>query len=151
MRALVALLLSGLLAGCSVAPLPRAQALREQSPRDQKWDAEECREDAEDASGYDSTNSPGANLLANLFFWSAAGAAVGGSITGIPRTIQGPATEGLIAGAGAGAIAGGAYAWTTRQGKFEAAFVKCMEARGYMLVHKTPPAPPPAPVAAPDP
>jgi hypothetical protein len=148
MKALLALLLSGLLAGCSVAPLPRAQALREQSPRDQKWDAEECREDAEDASGYDSTNSPGANLLANLFFWSTAGAALGGSITGIPRTIQGPATEGLIAGAGAGAIAGSVHGWTTRRDKFEQGFIQCMEARGYMLVQKAQPA---QPAAAPDP
>jgi hypothetical protein len=150
-RRLLALALAALLSGCSVAPLPTTQALREQSPRDQKWDAEECREDAEDASGYGSTSSPGANVLANLFFWSAAGAAVGGTITGIPRTIHGPATEGLIAGAGAGAIAGGGYAWSTRQGKFEAAFVQCMEARSYMLVRKAPPAPPAAPDAAPHP
>ena len=110
-RRLLPLALAALLAGCTVAPLPRTQALRDQNPRDQKWDVEECREDAEDLSGYNSTTSPGANVLANLFFWSAAGAAVGGTITGIPRTVQGPATEGLIAGAGAGAIAGGAYSW----------------------------------------
>ena len=144
MRALLALLLAALLAGCSVALLPRTQALRDQSPRDQKWDVEECREDAEDVSGFDSTNSPGANLLAKLFFWSTAGAAVGGTITGIPRTIQGPATEGLIAGAGAGAIAGGVYGWSTRQNKFEQAFVKCMEGRGYTVAPKAPPAPPDA-------
>ena len=141
MRALPALLLATLLAGCSAAPLPRVQAMRDQSPRDQKWDVEECREDAEDVSGYDSTNSPGANLLAKLFFWSTAGAAVGGTITGIPGTIQGPATEGLVAGAGAGAIAGGVHGWMSRQGKFERAFVQCMEARGYQVLPKAPPAP----------
>src|SRR5574337_1146168 len=110
-KRLIALLLAAVLAGCSVAPLPRAQPLREQSARDQKWDAQECREDAEEASGYDSTNSPGANLLAKLFFWGTAGAAFGGAITGLPRTVAGPATEGLVAGAGAGAITGGTHAW----------------------------------------
>jgi hypothetical protein len=144
-----AIVLAALLAGCAVAPLPRTQALREQSPRDQKWDALECREDAEDVSGYDSTNSPGANLLAKLFFWSTAGAALGGSITGIPRTVDGPATEGLVAGAGAGAIAGGAHGWITRRGRFEQAYAQCMEARGYRLLPKAPPAPPSNPV--PDP
>lgn len=144
-----AIVLAALLAGCAVAPLPRTQALREQSPRDQKWDALECREDAEDVSGYDSTNSPGANLLAKLFFWSTAGAALGGSITGIPRTVDGPATEGLVAGAGAGAIAGGAHGWITRRGRFEQAYAQCMEARGYQLLPKVPPAPPSDPV--PDP
>jgi hypothetical protein len=142
------IVLAALLAGCAVAPL-KAQALRDQSPRDQKWDALECREDAEDASGYDSANSPGANLLARLFFWGTAGAALGGSITGIPRTVDGPATEGLVAGAGAGAMAGGAHGWMSRRSRFELAYAQCMEARGYRLLPKTPPAPPSHPV--PDP
>jgi hypothetical protein len=137
-----ALLLAALLAGCAVAPLPKTQALREQSPRDQKWDSLECREDAEDVSGYNSANSPGANLLVKLFFWSTAGAALGGTITGIPRTVEGPATEGLIAGAGAGAIAGGTHGWISRQSRFEQAYVQCMEARGYHVVPRTAPAPP---------
>ncbi len=142
LKGLLPLALAALLAGCSVAPLPKVQALREQGPRDQKWDALECREDAEDASGYDSTNSPGANLLAKLFFWSTAGAALGGTITGIPRTMDGPATEGLVAGAGAGAIAGGVHGWTGRQSKFRQTYAQCMEARGYQVLPKAPPTPP---------
>ncbi|HET8575991.1 MAG TPA: hypothetical protein VFO18_02740 [Methylomirabilota bacterium] len=141
-RRLITLWLAALLAGCAVAPLPKSQALRDQSERDQRWDAQDCREDAEDASGYDSTNSPGANLLAKLFFWSTAGAALGGTITGIPRTVEGPATEGLVAGAGAGAIAGGTHAWLSPQSKFERAYIQCMEARGYRIVPKSLPPPP---------
>ena len=137
-----ALVLAALLAGCAVAPLPKTQALREQSPRDQKWDSLECREDAEDASGYDSANSPGANLLVKLFFWGTAGAALGGTITGLPASVDSQATEGLIAGAGAGAIAGGAHGWISRQSRFEQAYVQCMEARDYRVVPGTAPAPP---------
>jgi hypothetical protein len=140
---LVALSLAALLAGCAVTPLPKAQALRDQTERDQRWDAQDCREDAEEVSGYDSTASPGANLLAKLFFWSTAGAALGGTITGIPRTVEGPATEGLVAGAGAGAIAGGTHAWLSPQSKFERAYIQCMEARGYRMVPKAPPPLPP--------
>lgn len=135
------IVLAALLAGCAVAPLPKTQALREQSPRDQKWDALECREDAEDVSGYDSTNSPGANLLAKLFFWGTAGAALGGTITGLPTSVDSQATEGLIAGAGAGAIAGGTHGWMSRRSRFELAYAQCMEARGYQLLPKAPPAP----------
>ncbi len=143
------IVLAALLAGCSVAPLPRTQALRDQSPRDQKWDAQECREDAEDASGYDSANSPGANLLAKLFFWGTAGAALGGTITGLPTSVDSQATEGLIAGAGAGAIAGGGHGWMSRRSRFELAYAQCMEARGYQLVPRAPPAPPSDPVPSP--
>jgi hypothetical protein len=141
-RGPAALALAALLAGCTVAPLPRTQALREQGPRDQKWDVQECREDAEDASGYDSANSPGANLLAKLFFWSTAGAALGGTVTGLPTSVDSQATEGLIAGAGAGAIAGGAHGWMSPRSRFEQAYAQCMEGRGYRILPKTPPTPP---------
>jgi len=54
-------------------------------------------------------------------------------VTGLPASTESTATEGLIAGAGAGAIAGGALGLDGR-GRFERAYVACMQSRGYRVV-----------------
>ncbi|MBI3031429.1 MAG: hypothetical protein HYY64_18165 [Candidatus Rokubacteria bacterium] len=126
------LLLVPLAAGCALAPLPAVTALKGQDPSDQEWDAKECRWEAQRVSDYDPNHSPAANFIQDIFFWGTAGAAVGGTITGLPATTASEATEGLIAGAGAGSIAGGVEGFRGRRG-FERAFRACMESRGYTV------------------
>lgn len=128
----VSLVLVPLAAGCALAPLPAVTALKGQNPNDQGWDIKECRWEAQRVSHYDPSHSPAVNFIQDIFFWGTAGAAVGGTITGLPTTTASEATEGLIAGAGAGAIAGGVEGFRGQRG-FERAFRVCMESRGYTV------------------
>ena len=57
---------------------------------------------------------------------------VGGAITGFPASTASAATEGVIAGAGAGGIAAGVQVFWGRGG-FERAFQAFMESRGYTV------------------
>lgn len=142
-RPLLALALAALLAGCSVVPMPGVSAQRGQSAKDQKWDSIECQEYAGERVSYNPAESPFANVLAKLFFWGTAGAAIGGFATGLPTSVSSQASEGLIAGAGAGGIAGGVHS-LSGQSKFERIWVACMEARGYQVAPKATLGPPDA-------
>ncbi len=130
---IAALASAALLAGCSVVPLPKSTAARGQSPRDQDWDVKDCQAEAGYRTGYSPTDSPLANFFQKVFFWGTAGAAVGGLITGLPASVSSQASEGLIAGAGAGGITGTALSWSG-QTRFERAWGACMESRGYTVV-----------------
>jgi len=129
---IAALASAALLAGCSVVPLPKSTAARGQSPRDQDWDVKDCQAEAGYRTGYSPTDSPLANFFQKVFFWGTAGAAVGGLITGLPASVSSQASEGLIAGAGAGGITGNALSWSG-QTRFERAWAACMESRGYTV------------------
>jgi len=133
--------LAALLAGCSlasVAPLPAVTALRGQSPRDRDWDVTDCQAEAGNRAGYSPSDSPLANFFQRVFFWGTAGAALGGLVTGLPASVSSQASEGLIAGAGAGGITGGIRSWSG-QTRFERTWVACMEARGYAVTPGAPP------------
>ena len=130
---IAALASAALLAGCTVVPLPKSTAARGQSPRDQDWDVKDCQAEAGYRTGYSPTDSPLANFFQKVFFWGTAGAAVGGLITGLPASVSSQASEGLIAGAGAGGITGTALSWSG-QTRFERAWGACMESRGYTVV-----------------
>jgi len=130
---IAALASAALLAGCSVVPLPKSTAARGQSPRDQDWDVKDCQAEAGYRTGYSPTDSPLANFFQKVFFWGTAGAAVGRLITGLPASVSSQASEGLIAGAGAGGITGTALSWSG-QTRFERAWGACMESRGYTVV-----------------
>ncbi len=132
MRRAAIVLAIPLVAGCAVAPLPGATALKAQTPHDQEWDLKECHWEAQRVSHYDPNHSPAVNFIEDLFFWGTAGAAVGGMITGLPATTGSTATEGLIAGAGAGGIASGAATLWGQRG-FERVYVACLENRGYAV------------------
>ena len=73
-----------------------------QSAADQDWDIKDCQAEAGYRTGYSPTDSPLANVMQRLFFFGTAGASLGGLVTGFPATVESQATEGLIAGAGAG-------------------------------------------------
>ena len=126
-RAAGLVLLVALLApGCSVARLPETAAAREQT-------------ETQHRHNYNGDDSPLANALRNVFVLGTGGAALGGFLTGLPTTVAAStASEGLIAGAGAGGIAGGAISVTGRS-RFEREWIACMESRGYRIV-ATPPA-----------
>ena len=125
-----ALGLGALLAGCSVVPLPRMTAAESQSAREQEWDTKDCQAEAGEHTSYSPTDSPLGNFVQKLFFWGTAGASVGGLVTGLPTSVSSQASEGLIAGAGAGGIVGATRSMSG-QTRFEHAWVACMEARGY--------------------
>ena len=125
--------LVALLTGCSVVPLPKTAATQGQSARDQDWDVRDCQAEAGYRAGYSPTDSPLGNFFQKVFFWGTAGAAVGGLITGLPASVASQASEGLIAGAGAGGITGTVKSWSG-QTRFERAWVACMESRGYTVV-----------------
>ncbi len=93
----------------------------------------DCQAEAGYRTGYSPTDSPLANFFQKVFFWGTAGAAVGGLITGLPASVSSQASEGLIAGAGAGGITGTALSWSG-QTRFERAWAACMESRGYTIV-----------------
>lgn len=133
--ALAAVLLA---AGCSVARLPETQALREQTETQRRLDAADCKAEVGYRTNYNGDDSPLANGLRNVFVLGTSGAAVGGLLTGFPGTVAGTASDGLIAGAGAGGIAGSALSVNGRS-RFERAWIACMESRGYRIV-ATPPA-----------
>lgn len=130
---IVALASVALMTGCSVVPLPKATATRGQSPRDQDWDVKDCQAEAGYQAGYSPTDSPLGNFFQKVFFWGTAGAAVGGLITGLPAAVSSQASEGLIAGAGAGGITGTVQSWSGQR-RFERGWVACMESRGYAVV-----------------
>jgi hypothetical protein len=114
-----------------VVPLPAYTALRGQDQREHDWDVWDCSAEAGYHERYSPGDSPLANLFHKLFFWGGVGASVGGLITGFPFSVgAGPATDGLIAGAGAGGIAGGVES-LSGQPRFERAYSACMLAKGY--------------------
>jgi hypothetical protein len=132
-----------LVAGCSVVPLPKAMAVRDQTPREQDWDVKDCQGEAGYRTGYSPTHSPLINWFQRLFFWSTAGAATGVGVmavaAGAGANVSGatfmssPAGEAVVAGAGAGAITGTFLSWSG-QTRFERMWVTCMESRGYTIV-----------------
>jgi hypothetical protein len=120
-------------AGCSVARLPEAQALRAQTETQRRLDVADCKAEVGYRMNYNGDESPLANGLRNVFVLGTSGAALGGVVTGFPGTVAGTASEGLIAGAGAGGIAGSAISVPGRS-RFERAWIACMESRGYRIV-----------------
>ncbi|HKA63549.1 MAG TPA: hypothetical protein VKH83_14045 [Methylomirabilota bacterium] len=140
-RAALVLLAAALpLGGCAtthrfvhVGALPATAAVREQTPTQHRLDAIDCKAEMGVATNYNGDDSPLANALRNIFVLGTSGAALGGLVTGLPVTTESTATEGLIAGSGAGAIAGGALSIHGRS-RFERAYVACMESRGYRVV-----------------
>jgi hypothetical protein len=137
---ILALILGAAALGCAVAPLPRATALRGQPPQDHAWDARECRWEAEARTHYNADYSPGGNLLTRVFVWGVSGAALGGVVTAFPASTAGPASEGLIAGSGAGGLVGGIKSLSGQE-RFERAWRQCMEGRGYAVTPAESPAP----------
>ena len=132
-----------LLSGCAVVPLPPSEALREQSPRQHAWEVSQCQAEAAGQARYIPTSSPLANFFAKVFFYSVAGASLGGLITGFPAAIatgtsisaSSDISNGVIAGLGAGGIAGTLESWSGQQ-RFERAWVACMEAHGYAVTRE---------------
>lgn len=122
-----------LVAGCAVAKLPSTVALRDQTPTQQRLDAIDCKAEMGNRTNYNGDESPLANFLRNVFVLGTGGAAVGGLVTGLPVSTESTASEGLIAGAGAGGLAGGGISVSGRS-RFERAWISCMESRGYRVV-----------------
>ena len=132
--AALALLSAVLAAGCSVARLPEAAATREQTATQHRLDVADCKAEVGYRHNYNGDDSPLANALRNVFVLGTSGAALGGFITGLPPTVAtSTASDGLIAGAGAGGIAGGAIS-VSGHSRFERAWIACMESRGYRIV-----------------
>jgi hypothetical protein len=151
----IAVLVAVTLAGCSVVPLPRTLAERDQSPREQNWDARNCEAEAGYQTGYSPADPPLLNWFQRLFFWSAAGAATGFTVMAVaggagatvtgPSFMSSPVGDAMVAGAGAGAITGTVLSWSG-QPRFERSWIACMEAHGYTIVRSAEQAsnPPPA-------
>lgn len=118
---------------CAVSRLPETTALREQTPTQQRLDVADCKAEVAYRTNYNGDDSELANALRNVFVLGTSGAAFGGFLTGLPVSVASTASEGLIAGAGAGGIAGGAVSVTGRS-RFERAWIACMESRGYRVV-----------------
>jgi hypothetical protein len=139
-RAAVLALAAALLApGCSVARLPETAAARDQSATQHRLDVADCKAEVGYRHNYNGDDSPLANALRNVFVLGTSGAALGGFITGLPPNVAAStASDGLIAGAGAGGIAGGAIS-VSGYSRFEREWIACMESRGYRIV-ATPPA-----------
>ena len=157
-RAAPALGLAAVLAGCAVVPsvhsiahvtpLPAVTARQGQSPPERDWDVTDCQAEAAYRTHYSPTDSPLANFLQKVFFWGTSGAAVGGLVTGLPTSVSSQASEGLIAGAGAGGITGVIQSWSGQR-RFARAWVACIEARGYTVAAPgTEAQPPPCPGGA---
>jgi hypothetical protein len=113
-----------------VVPLPASTPLRGQGSLEQDWDVKNCQAEAGYQTRYSPGDSPFANLVQRVFFWGTSGAAVGGLVTGLPASTASQASEGLIAGAGAGGITGTLLS-ASGQARFERAWVACMTAHGY--------------------
>jgi hypothetical protein len=128
--ALVAALLG---AGCAVARLPETASTREQTETQHRLDVADCKAEVGYRHNYNGDDSPLANAIRNVFVLGTSGAALGGLVTGLPMSTASTATEGLIAGAGAGGIAGGAIS-VSGQPRFEREWIACMESRGYRIV-----------------
>ncbi|HEY7038691.1 MAG TPA: hypothetical protein VID28_07565 [Methylomirabilota bacterium] len=128
------------LSGCAttsrvvhVGKLPPTAAAQEQSPTQHRLDSIDCKAEMGVATNYNGDDSPLANALRNVFVLGTSGAALGGLVTGLPVSTESTATDGLIAGSGAGALAGGALSVNGRA-RFERAYAACMESRGYRVV-----------------
>jgi hypothetical protein len=117
-----------------VARLPETAATREQTATQHRLDVADCKAEVGYRHNYNGDDSPLANALRNVFVLGTSGAALGGFLTGLPTTVAAStASDGLIAGAGAGGIAGGAISVTGRS-RFEREWIACMESRGYRIV-----------------
>jgi len=137
--AVLALVAALLAAGCAVARLPETAAARDQSATQHRLDVADCKAEVGYRHNYNGDDSPLANALRNVFVLGTSGAALGGFLTGLPTTVAAStASDGLIAGAGAGGIAGGAIS-VSGASRFEREWIACMESRGYRIV-ATPPA-----------
>lgn len=134
-RALTLGLLAALVAaGCGATKLPPTAALREQTATQQRLDTIDCRAEVGYRLDYNGDDSEALNVARHVFTLGVAGAALGGVATGLsPATAPGSASEGLIAGSGAGVIAGGVLGIGGRS-RFERAWIACMESRGYAIV-----------------
>ena len=134
-RAAVLALAAALLApGCSVARLPETAAARDQSATQHRLDVADCKAEVGYRHNYNGDDSPLANALRNVFVLGTSGAALGGFITGLPPNVAAStASDGLIAGAGAGGIAGGAIS-VSGYSRFQREWIACMESRGYTVV-----------------
>jgi len=147
-RLVIVLLVTALATACSVVPLPKTVAARDQSAREQQWDIADCKAEMGYQTGYSPSDSPLANWFQRLFFWSAAGAATGGTIMLFPASagatvtgatfISSPIGDAIVAGAGAGAITGTMLS-LSGQPRFERAWIACMESRGYAIVSESSP------------
>jgi hypothetical protein len=128
-------LISALLAqACSVARLPETAATGEQTATQHRLDVADCKAEVGYRHNYNGDDSPLANALRNVFVLGTSGAALGGFLTGLPTTVAAStASDGLIAGAGAGGIAGGAIS-VSGASRFEREWIACMESRGYRIV-----------------
>ena len=132
-RAGLTLAVALLASGCAVAKLPEATARQGQTSTRQRLDVADCKAEVGYRTNYNGDDSALANAIRNVFVLGTSGAALGGFLTGLPATQLSPATEGLIAGAGAGGLAGGAISVTGRT-RFEREWIACMESRGYRIV-----------------
>jgi hypothetical protein len=132
-RAGLVLVAALLVPGCSVARLPETAAARAQTATQHRLDVADCKAEVGYRHNYNGDDSPLANAIRNVFVLGTSGAAVGGFLTGLPTSTASSATEGLIAGAGAGGIAGGAIS-VSGPARFEREWVACMESRGYRIV-----------------
>jgi hypothetical protein len=129
--ALVAVLL---VSGCAVARLPETAATGQQTATQHRLDVADCKAEVGYRHNYNGDDSPLANAIRNVFVLGTSGAALGGFLTGLPTTVAAStASEGLIAGAGAGGIAGGAIS-VSGPSRFEREWIACMESRGYRIV-----------------
>jgi hypothetical protein len=122
-----------LASGCAVAKLPEATALQGQTSTQQRLDIADCKAEVGYRTNYNGDDSVLANAIRNVFVLGTSGAAVGGLLTGLPASTASTASEGLIAGAGAGGIAGGAIS-VSGLSRFEREWIACMESRGYRVV-----------------
>ncbi len=126
-----------LASGCAVAKLPDATALQGQTSTQQRLDVIDCKAEVAYRTNYNGNDSALANAIRNVFVLGTSGAAVGGLLTGLPASTASTASEGLIAGAGAGGIAGGAVGIDLGLrgfSRFEREWIACMESRGYRVV-----------------
>ncbi len=123
---------SALATGCSVTPLPPSTPAQAQTPVQQKLDRQDCAAEAGSRTDYSPSDSPMANLFRRVFFWGTAGAALGGTIDGLPTSVNSEASTGLIVGASTGGAVGVA-ASLGGQPRFERAWVACMRERGYAI------------------
>jgi hypothetical protein len=128
--ALAAVVLAG---GCAVAKMPEVAGTREQTPTQRRLDAADCKAEVGYRIDYNGDDSPLANTLRRVFTLGTAGAAVGGLVTGLPVSTASTASDGLIAGAGAGAIDGLALS-ASGSSRFEREWIACMESRGYRII-----------------
>jgi len=119
--------------GCAVSKLPEATALQGQTSTQQRLDVIDCKAEVGYRTNYNGNDSALANAIRNVFVLGTGGAAVGGLLTGLPASTASTASEGLIAGAGAGGIAGGAVGIGAFS-RFEREWIACMESRGYRVV-----------------